>query len=216
MTIKHKKDTKFEFVYFIDAIAYYASVQEARKKFKSDEKEYAMTLFITPEDAKEARLPIAKGGLFINKKFNTVDVDRKEDDELKYDSEKYPGTEGLVGIQLTAPELTKQGKKRKLTIIDKDGNPFEDLIGNGSKVTVKCWGWRKSAEDKLNITLELVQVKELVPYEGATNGAVEDEILGVSYQIPQAKESKKSDDGMDFDDSDVPFDVEDDSDSDLY
>lgn len=215
MAIKHKKDKNFEFVAFIDAIAYYASVQEARKKYKSDDKEYAMTLFITPEDAKKARLPIAKGGLFINKKFMTVDVDRKEDDELKYSSEKYPGTEGMVGIQLTAPEFTKGGKRTTITVIDKDGNAFEDLIGNGSKVTVKCWGWRKNAEDKLNITLSVVQVKELVPYEGGSNGVIEDDLLGVTYTIPQAKESKKSDGTMDFDDDD-PFSVDADSDDDLY
>ena len=214
MAIVHKKDTKFEFVYFVDAVVYYASVFEPKKKYQSDERQYEMTVFISPEDAKKAKIPVSKGGLFINKNFAKVDVDVNKYEDIKYSSEKYPGTEGLVGVSLTSPEFTKQGKPRTIKVIDKDGKDFDQLIGNGSKCTIKCWGWRKSAEDKLNITLELVQVKEHVPYEGAGAGAVVDDVLGVSYEVatqakPEAKESV-----MDFDDSDVPFEV--DSDDDLY
>jgi hypothetical protein len=103
-------------------------------------------------------------------------------------------------------------------VVDKDGKDWDKskAIGNGSIVTVKCFGYRNQ-DEQLVVSLNLVMVVEHVPYEGGgAGGMVEDSILGVSYDMSSAYEDNKptaqsivdsandTSDEVDFDSS-IPF-----------
>jgi hypothetical protein len=74
---------------------------------------------------------------------------------------------------------TKEIKKQvvefgKPQVLDADGNPTKDLIGNGSEVTIKVIAFDTQAHGKGH-RLEAVQINELVPYEGK----------GVESELPE-------------------------------
>lgn len=197
------QEGKFEFLYLKNTPAYFAKILELSKKYQSDDKEYQMTVFVDTETREKLELPVDEDGVAINKQLFEVGKDRNKKKKIKFplesqlkDGEKvsYDAVEGLHGLSLSLNELTKSGKKSILKVVDKDGKDWDksQAIGNGSIVTVKCFGYRNQ-DGQLVVSLNLVMVVEHVPYEGNSGGMVEDSILGVSYDMSSAYEDNDSD-----------------------
>ena len=187
------KNKDFYNIYFIGVPVFYAKVQEPDNKFESKDKEFSVQVFVD-EKTKDKILDEH----LINKSASLVGVDKNKKrairfpiaDQVKEGKNHYGDVEGLYGIQLSVDELTKQGKKRKIKVIDDNNKPMSNLVGNMSICTVKCWGYK---DGFLNIKLDTVKVHELVVYEGSSgDGMVEDEILG-TYQAytPNTDESEE-------------------------
>lgn len=210
MSITHKVDKKFEYVYVKGAVAYFASVHEPKDKVKGDGKEYAVSLFIPKEDAIELEEKI-----LMNKQFLEVGVGKNKFKKIKYPlsdqleggkTTHYDAVKGLFGFNATSPDATKQGKPITITVVDKDGELTDELVGNGSKVDVKLLGWRTD-EGLLNTRLQIVKVNELVPYSGGAGGGIVDDELGLNIKSPAKKVVDEFED-------DIPFDTADENDED--
>lgn len=198
--IKSGKDTP--------VIAFYAQVHEPKLKFQSDtDKEYSVDIFVTREDAE-----ILDDDVRLNKTLFEVDVTKNKKKKIKYSSEDYPGTEGMVGFRVTCNEFTKKGKKNIILVGGEDGKklPKETLIGNGSKVHIKCFGYRND-DDLLVISLKALRVVELVPYESSGGGnQYNDDEIGIHYdpsedEIDDELKGDEPDFGEDDDDDDSDY-----------
>jgi hypothetical protein len=195
MAVKLKQEGKFEFLYLKDVVFYYASVLEPKNKYQSTEKEYSLLCFITDED--RATL---EDEVLINKTLYKVGKDKNKKRAVKFSADTYADVADLNGLQITLNEVNKKGKKNTLTVVDKGGELQKELIGNGSRGNIKCFGYRNT-DGLLVVSLQLIQVTDLVPYSGGDSGF--DEELGI--KIPK-KDKVVVDD---FDDDDIPFDDDD-------
>lgn len=131
----------------------------------------------------------------------------------------------MYGFSVARPEFSKKGNPMTVNVIDAEGNPFTENVGNGSVCNVKLFGYRNQ-DDQIVVMLDTLQVLEHVPYEGkAPSDSVEDDVLGVSYKVKKVdtpaeapvedgqkapskkakpKQSKPEPDYDSFDD-DIPF-----------
>lgn len=82
-------------------------------------------------------------------------------------------------------------------VTDKDGNPFNKALGNGTvaKVTLYLYTWDNAFGKGWSADLNSVQVLTHIPYEA-------DNVLDLSEEVYQPKK----DEGVPFDD-DIPFDL---------
>lgn len=224
-----KEDGKYEFLYLKNVPAFFAQVSEPAKKYQSEDRAYQLTVFVDTETREKLELPVDEDGVAVNKELKEVGKDRNKKKQIKYPLESqlkdgkgtaYDLVEGLHGMNLSLNEFTKSGKKSILKVVDKDGNDWDKnvAIGNGSVVTVKCFGYRNQ-DGQLVISLNLVMVVEHVPYEGGSGGGmVEDDILGVSYDMSSAYEEQEEEESTpestvesanysddEVDDSEIPF-----------
>ena len=201
-------------LYLKDVKVYFAAIHEPKKKYQSDEKEYSMTVFVD-EATKDKLLD----EVMVNKGFAQVGVCKttKPPRRIKFPlssqteegKTNYDLVDGLYGFGVAKPEKSKAGNKMFVNVIDTDGKPFKENVGNGSVCTIKLFGYR-NADGQLNITLDTVQVVEHVPYEGgASSGVIEDDVLGVSYAIQREPEESKQGQALatedDFDSENLPF-----------
>jgi hypothetical protein len=194
-------------IYIKEAVAYWSVVYEPKTKLKTNDKEYSIILFVDDETRKEL-----EEDLLLNKTFFTVGVEKNKFKKIKFPTSKqvgeddfnYDEVEGLSGAQFTCPEFTKKGGKNKITVVDNEGKPFSEDIGNGSRVMVKLFGYRNQ-EGMLNVQLKAVKVIEHVPYTSGGGGAAFDDVMGCAMDVPTKDEPKDE-----FDD--VPFDTDDDAD----
>lgn len=182
-------------LYVMNTTVYYASVHEPKLKYQSDQKEFAMTLFVS-EETKDGLLDEA----MVNKSFLKVGVDKtsRAPRKIKYPlssqveegKANYDLVDGLYGFGVAKAEFSKKGNKMSVNVIDKEGKPLTDNIGNGSVCNVKCFSYRNQ-DGQLVISIDTVQVLELVQYEGSTGGAgvVEDSVFGVSYELQKAEDT---------------------------
>ena len=213
MTIKFKPSDKtngFDTLYLKDVVVWYASVQKPKRKYtqpgKDDknqsENEYSMTVFVNSEDRTTLEEEV-----MINKQLFEVGKDKNKKRKIKYPAKDYEEVKGLHGMQLTLNEYYNSGKPATLLVVDENGDPTDVLVGNGSRCNVKCTGYRNQ-DGLLNVTMQIVQITDLVEYEGGDGSIVDDE-LGVSVsrdeirKSPVAKEFDRADD--DDDDDDIPF-----------
>lgn len=204
--VNHPKNKDFFFFYLMDVPVVYASVQKPKKKYKSEETEWALTAFIddeTREDIEE--------NILLNKELFKVGVDKNKKRKIKYPTSSqrddgndvYDPYEGMHGVSLTLNTKRKNGEDNKLVVVDKDGNPMTDLVGNGSVCNIKCFGYRNQ-DDLLVVSLNLIQVVDHVPYEGG-DGSYEDDVLGITVKKSE-KVVEESDPVDDFEDGDSsPF-----------
>lgn len=225
MAVVLKKQGNFEFLYLKNVPVYFACVHTPKDKYQvnpdaknKSKREYAITVFV--DDADREKL---EDEVMINKTLMEVAVGKTKKRKIKYPLEKqlskedkeagktaYDDVKGLHGMQLTLNEFTNAGKPAQLVVVDKNGEPFSEDIGNGSVCNIKCFGYRNK-DDLLVVSLNIVQVVEHVPYEGGTSGKVVDDELGISLTLPEqkAKESISEEFG---DDDNIPFDTEDEDD----
>ena len=203
MTAKHVKKGRFEYIY-VEGFTTFASLQKPRKGYEDKGMEFSMNLFISKEDVDLLdEIPL-------NKQFFLVGVDKNKKKRIKFPAESHEGFEGLYGFNLNRPAKTKAGDDSYVTVIDRDRKPFKKLIGNGSKVKVKCYGWRNK-EELLSIALDTVQVLEHVAYEESST--IEDDEFGGEYEkrtesaiASQSSEHEGFDDDDEHEnDDDVPF-----------
>lgn len=146
------------------------------------------------------------------RKIKFMTSDQAEEGKVNYDVVK-----GLWGFNVAKPEFSKKNNPMVVTVIDTDGQPFTDNIGNGSIVNLKLFGYR-NVDNQVVVTLDTVQVVEHVAYEGRTaSDSVEDNILG-NYKVKKAEPKAEEQEAPapkpkaspqpepDFDDSDsLPF-----------
>lgn len=178
-------------LYIKNAVVFYASVHESKKKYQSEEKEFSCTVFVD-EEAKDKLLD----EVMVNKTFALVGKDKtaKPPRRTKYPlssqveegKTNYDVVDGMYGFSVAKPELSKKGNKMFVNVIDAEGKPFTENVGNGSLVHLKLFGY-KNQDNQLVVTLDTMQVIEHVPYENkGSSGSVEDDVLGVSYQVKKA------------------------------
>ena len=96
---------------------------------------------------------------------------------------------GLHGMGLSLNEYTKSGKKSILKVVDSNGKDWDKskAIGNGSKIDIKCFGYRNQ-DEQLVVFPNLIVVTEHVPYEGGNGGVVTDDVLGVTVDMSTSYE----------------------------
>lgn len=220
------KEGKNEFLYLKNVPVFFAQVLEPTKKYQSEDLAYQFTVFVDSDTREKLELPVDEDGVAINKELKEVGKDRNKKKQIKYPLESqlkegkgtaYDLVDGLHGMGLSLNDLTKAGKKSILKVVDADGKDWDKskAIGNGSKVHVKCFGYR-NVDEQLVVFPNLIVVVEHVPYEGGSGGIVEDSVLGISVDMSSAYEANEptaqsivdsandTSDEVDFD-SDIPF-----------
>lgn len=225
------KEGKNEFLYLKNVPVFFAQVLEPAKKYQSEDLAYQFTVFVDSDTREKLELPVDEDGVAINKELKEVGKDRNKKKQLKYPLESqlkegkgtaYDIVDGMHGMGLSLNDLTKAGKKSILKVVDADGKDWDKskAIGNGSKVHVKCFGYRNQ-DEQLVVFPNLIVVVEHVHYEGGNSGGmVEDSVLGVSVDMSSAYEANEADshptaqsikdsandtsDEVDFEDS-IPF-----------
>jgi hypothetical protein len=188
----------------------YARVHEPREKYVPEGTpkpevpafQYELTTFV--ETAVREHL---EDTALVNKQFFEVGKDKNKLRVIKFTLDDYGQYEGLHGTQLTCPAKTKDGKPRVVTVIDLQGEPVTEDLGNGTIAHLKLFGYRNK-EGLLNISIDTVVVVELVEYTGGggSGGVVEDDELGIKYV---KKDSGASKTASEFEDDAPPFDTED-------
>ncbi|QFP93495.1 hypothetical protein [Edwardsiella phage vB_EtaM_ET-ABTNL-9] len=197
-----KKEGKNEFLYLKNVPVFFAKVLELSKKYQSEDLEYQLTVFVDTETREKLELPVDEGGVAINKELKEVGKDRNKKKQIKYPLESqlkdgkgtaYDMVEGLHGMGLSLNEYTKSGKKSILKVVDSNGKDWDKskAIGNGSKIDIKCFGYRNQ-DEQLVVFPNLIVVTEHVPYEGGNGGVVTDDVLGVTVDMSSAYEEETS------------------------
>lgn len=199
------KEGKNEFLYLKNVPVFFAQVLEPTKKYQSEDLAYQFTVFVDSDTREKLELPVDEDGVAINKELKEVGKDRNKKKQLKYPLESqlkegkgtaYDIVDGMHGMGLSLNDLTKAGKKSILKVVDADGKDWDKskAIGNGSKVHVKCFGYR-NVDEQLVVFPNLIVVVEHVPYEGGNSGGmVEDSVLGVSVDMSSAYEANDVED----------------------
>ena len=197
------KEGKNEFLYLKNVPVFFAQVLEPTKKYQSEDLAYQFTVFVDSDTRDKLELPVDEDGVAINKELKEVGKDRNKKKQLKYPLESqlkegkgtaYDIVDGMHGMGLSLNDLTKAGKKSILKVVDADGKDWDKskAIGNGSKVHVKCFGYR-NVDEQLVVFPNLIVVVEHVPYEGGNGGGmVEDSVLGVSVDMSSAYEANEA------------------------
>lgn len=200
------KEGKNEFLYLKNVPVFFAQVLEPTKKYQSEDLAYQFTVFVDSDTREKLELPVDEDGVAINKELKEVGKDRNKKKQLKYPLESqlkegkgtaYNIVDGMHGMGLSLNDLTKAGKKSILKVVDADGKDWDKTkaIGNGSKVHVKCFGYR-NVDEQLVVFPNLIVVVEHVPYEGGSGGIVEDSVLGISVDMSSAYEANEVADGL--------------------
>ena len=200
------KEGKNEFLYLKNVPVFFAQVLEPAKKYQSEDLAYQFTVFVDSDTREKLELPVDEDGVAINKELKEVGKDRNKKKQIKYPLESqlkegkgtaYDIVDGLHGMGLSLNDLTKAGKKSILKVVDADGKDWDKTkaIGNGSKIHVKCFGYRNQ-DEQLVVFPNLIVVVEHVPYEGNSGGVVEDSVLGVSVDMSSAYEDNEATNGL--------------------
>ena len=198
------KEGKNEFLYLKNVPVFFAKVLEVVDNYAKDGKEFQFTVFVDSDTREKLELPVDEDGIALNKELKEVGKDRKKNKQIKYPLESqlkdgkgtaYDIVDGMHGMGLSLNELTKAGKKSILKVVDADGKDWDKTkaIGNGSKLHVKCFGYRNQ-DEQLVVFPNLIVVVEHVPYEGNSGGVVEDSVLGVSVDMSSAYEANDVED----------------------
>ena len=151
------KEGKNEFLYLKNVPVFFAKVLEVVDNYAKDGKEFQFTVFVDSDTREKLELPVDEEGIALNKELKEVGKDRKKNKQIKYPLESqlkdgkgtpYDIVDGMYGMGLSLNELTKAGKKSILKVVDADGKDWDKTkaIGNGSKVHVKCFGYRNVDE----------------------------------------------------------------------
>lgn len=208
-------------LYILNTPVFYAAVHETKKKFQSEDREYSLTAFID-EETKDRLLD----EVMVNKTFAQVGITKtsKPPRKIKYPTStqveegkvNYDVVEGLWGFNVAKPEFSKKGNKMSVNVIDTEGKPFTENVGNGSICTLKLFAYRNQ-DNQLVVTLDTVQVIEHIPYEQkGSSGVVEDDVLGTyalkkvepkpeeKEEVPKPKAAPQPEPEDELDDS-LPF-----------
>lgn len=175
-------------IYLKNVPVFYPVVHTPKEKFQSKEREFSVTPFVD-EEAKDKLLD----EVMVNKTFAEVGVSKtsKPPRKIKYPlssqveegKANYDLVNGLWGFSVAKAEFSKQGNPMSVNVIDLEGKPFTENVGNGSIVNLKLFGY-KNREGQVVVQLDTLQVVEHVPFESrSSSDSVDDDVLGVSYQV---------------------------------
>lgn len=176
------------YLYLKNVPTTYAKVLAPAKKYQSDDSAYQMNIFINADTQEELE------ALGINKEMAEVDKTKIKKGarrgQLKYSSADEANADyaGMFAGQFSRDVLKrdKNGAVEKeytpLKVVDTQGNPFTEEVGNGSIVSVKLFCYRNS-EGMLNTMLDTVVVVEHVPYIRESSDGYDPE-LGITVKSP--------------------------------
>lgn len=193
-----KESGKYFNVYLMNVPVYFAVVHKPKKKYQSEAMEYCLTAFVDTETRDKL-----EGEFKLNKDLYEVGRDKNKKKVVKYKTSKqlgegekfhYDEVTGMHGLQLTVDQVDKNGYNHKVTVIDKEGKPFTEDLGNTTVCNVKLFAY-KNQEGMLIVSLDTVQVVDHVPFEGGSaqnGGPVTDDILGVTYEKPVSEKMEQS------------------------
>jgi len=215
MAVKLKEDGKYRNLYLKDVLLWWAKVHKPEKDDFGNN-QYSVTVFVTEED-KEALEDLA-----VNKQFAQVDKTKLKKGpnrgQIKFSSEKYEGTEGMYGFNLTLSAERRDGAKNTPPTVvlftgerKEDGSKIhkflKEPIGNGTKANIRCSVYTTKVDpDALCLNLNLIEVLELVEYQASTS--IKDDEFGISVDLSDAE-------AEDFDDV-PPFDADEAEEDDDY
>lgn len=194
------------YLYIKNAPVTFASVLKPNKKHKSEDLAYQLNVFVN-SDTNDKLTEIG-----VNKTFAEVGVTKKTKGEnrgqVKYPLDEHnKDFEGMFAAQLVR-ETVKRDKKSgellkefaPLKVVDAEGNPFTQEVGNGSVCTLKIFCYR--SDGMLNTQLETVVVVDHVPFV-RNGGDSFDEELGITVRSGSKSEVAESDSELS---NDVPED----------
>lgn len=178
-------------IYLKNVPVFYPVVHEPKKKYQSEDREFSITPFVD-EEAKDKLLD----EVMVNKTFAEVGVSKtsKPPRKIKYPlssqveegKANYDLVDGLWGFSVAKAEFSKQGNPMSVNVIDLEGKPFTENVGNGSVVNLKLFGY-KNRDNQVVVQLDTVQVVKHVAFESkGSSDSVEDDVLGVSYNVKKA------------------------------
>lgn len=204
-------------LYIKNAVVFYPVVHEPKLKYQSQDKEFSVTVFVD-EESKDHLLD----EVMVNKTFAEVGVSKtsKPPRKIKYmlssqaeeGKVNYDIVKGLWGFNVAKPEFSKKGNRMSVNVIDLEGKPFTENVGNGSVVNLKLFGY-KNVDNQLVVTLDTMQVVEHVPFESKSSGdTVQDDVFGVAYKVQKSDKPGEpsaapavAEPSTDFDDPEIPF-----------
>lgn len=178
-------------IYLKNVPVFYPVVHEPKKRYQSEDREYSVTAFVD-EAAKDTLLD----EVMLNKTFAQVGKDKtsKPPRRVKFPLSSqveegkihYDAVDGMYGFSVAKPEYSKQGNKMVVNVIDTEGKPFTENVGNESVVNLKLFGYR-NREGQVVVTLDTMQVVDHVAFESrGSSDSVDDDVLGVSYQVKKS------------------------------
>lgn len=191
------KNLEMGSLYFKNVPVTYAQVLKPGKKYSSDDTAYQLNLFIN-QDTMDKLDEIG-----INKEMAYVGVTKikkgQRRGELKYpldDTNKHYEGMFAANFSRNTVKRDKDGAYVKdlapLKVLDAQGNPFTQEVGNGSVCTVKMFAYRNS-DNMLVVMLDTVVVIDHVPYN--RDDSYYDEELGITIKLDTSQAS--SDDVQD-------------------
>lgn len=170
----------------------FAVVLAPKKKHKSEDLAYQVNAFINKDTHEKI------DSIGVNKVFAEVGVTKKTKGENR-GQVKYPLDErnspyaGMFATQLTRETIKRDKKTNEITkkfdplkLVDTEGNPFTEEVGNGSICHLKLFCYR--SDGMLNTQLDTVVVVDHVPFIHS-GGDGFDEELGITVKSA-AKEVK--------------------------
>lgn len=187
----------------------FASILAPKKKHKSEDTAYSLNAFITAE----THAKIDEIG--VNKVFAEVGVSKKTKGEnrgqVKYPLDEHNSHyEGMFAAQLTRETVKRDKKSGEVTktftplkVVDAEGNPFTEEVGNGSICNLKLFCYR--SDGMLNTQLDTVVVLDHVPFVRAGSDGFDEE-LGITVKSAQVSKAPAVDPELSGGSDDLPVD----------
>lgn len=186
-------------LYFKYVPVTYAKVLAPAKKYQSDDTAYQLNVFINADTMEKLE------EIGINKEFAEVGATKIKKGanrgNVKYPlNEVHENYEGMFAAQLGRDTVKrdKDGAVSKeyapLKLLDADGNPFTQEVGNGSVCTVKCFAYRNT-DGMLVVMVDTVVVIDHIAYD--REDSYYDEELGITVKVDN---SAKASSEVDVDD----------------
>ena len=219
---QEKKGEKCEMgnIYFKNVPVTFAKVLVPAKKLQSEDKAYQVNIFINADTLTKV------DEIGVNKTFAEVGVTKitkgANRGQVKFKLDEHnKDYEGMFAIQLSRETVKRDKKTDEITkvydplkVVDINGEPFTQEIGNGSVCTIKVFGYRNQ-DNLLCLQMDTFQVLEHVPYVGRnSDGDTFDEEMGVTIRsvvVKEKEEAKKivedlsAESSDDFDSDPDPF-----------
>lgn len=209
---KKGKGLELGYLYFKYVPVTFAQVLKPSKKYQSEDTEYQLNVFLNQDTTTKAE------EIGLNKELAKVGVTKikkgpnRGQVKYKLDDHNTP-FEGMFAAQFSRSTVKrdKDGVATKtyepLKVIDVNGDPFTQEVGNGSVCHVKLFAYRNE-EEMLVVMMDTVVVVEHVPY--VKGGDSFDEELGISIKSakkePKIDEESGSNSEETFDEEDsIPF-----------
>jgi hypothetical protein len=185
------KGLEMGYLYFKNVPVTFAQVLKAVKKYQSDDTAYQLNLFI------DAATMAKVEDIGLNKEFAEVGVTKIKKGanrgEFRYKLDEHnSGFADMFGARFdrNTVKRDKDGVLVKeyepLKVLDAQGNPFDQEVGNGSVCHVKLFAYRNS-DNMLVVMMDTVVVVDHVPY--SRDNEYFDEELGITVKLDNTSQA---------------------------